>query len=166
MRQGSWEVRKGLRSKKKQEMQGCLVWGEGGRRGNTRRHAKGRPVVYMAENPAGAMLEQLVHLPDDEGSKLPDTYTMLEIVFPEELAVKELIAVAPADWRENLDITRGSGEAWLASHEAASARGPSVVAPRTWNALLNPAHPDAAKVRIEAVFQERFDIRLFRRALG
>lgn len=106
------------------------------------------------------MLERLVHLFDDEGGKLPDRFTMLEIVFPEELAVKGLIAVAPTGWQNNLEFTRGFGDAWLASNETPLARVPSAVVPRTWNVMLNPAHPDAPRVRVESMLHGRFDSRL------
>jgi RES domain-containing protein len=54
------------------------------------------------------------------------------------------------------------GDAWLATLETALARVPSVIAPHTWNYLLNPEHPDAKQVVVAEVIRERFDNRLFR----
>jgi RES domain-containing protein len=42
------------------------------------------------------------------------------------------------------------------------ARVPSVLAPQTWNYLLNPEHPDAKMIEVAEVIKERFDNRLFR----
>ena len=54
------------------------------------------------------------------------------------------------------------GDDWLAAQEAPLARVPSVIAPHTWNYLLNPEHPDAKQVQVAEVIRERFDNRLFR----
>jgi len=54
------------------------------------------------------------------------------------------------------------GKSWLASSKTALARVPCVIAPHTWNYLLNPEHPGAKDVKIAEVIKERFDNRLFR----
>lgn len=135
--------------------------GEGGRVSSARWHTRGNPVVYLADNPAGAMLERMVHLQEGNG-RLPEFYDLLEIVAPETLLMKDLLPLADAGWKENLSLTRRLGDAWLASLETSLARVPSAIVPRTWNVLLNPAHADAKQVRIESVVRERFDNRLFR----
>jgi len=61
-----------------------------------------------------------------------------------------------------LKLTRSIGDVWLTSMKSALARVPSVIVPRTWNYLLNPAHPDAKQVQVAEVIRERFDNRLFR----
>ena len=139
--------------------------GAGGRLGSARWHTRGRPVVYLAESPAGAMLERIVHLlnmDEDGNGDLPRTYTLLEISVPEGLEEKALNALAPTDWKEREQLTQQIGDAWLASRETSLARVPSAILPRTWNYLLNPAHPDAPQVQIVDIIKERFDNRLFR----
>jgi len=134
--------------------------GEGAKIASARWHTKGNAVVYLAESPAGAMLERMVHLQEGNG-RLPNWYDLLEIVAPEGLAIKELLPPA-ADWKDAIFSTQQLGDGWLVSRDTSLARVPSVIVPRTWNVLLNPAHPDAASVRIESVARERFDIRLFK----
>lgn len=134
--------------------------GEGARRASGRWNSKGNLVVYLAEAPAGAMVERLVHLVDTEG-QLPRMYDLLEIEAPEEIAVKELLPLAEVDWKENPRSTQHIGDAWLVSGETALARVPSAIVPRTWNVLLNPLHPEAARVTIVSSVRERFDDRLF-----
>jgi RES domain-containing protein len=135
--------------------------GEGGRIASGRWHTEGRPVVYLAESPAAAMLERIVHLGGREG-KLPRTYDLLEVEAGEDLAISNLDPPVESPWKLDFEITRTLGDGWLISAASALARVPSVIVPRTWNFLLNPLHPDACKVRIASVTRERFDNRLSR----
>lgn len=135
--------------------------GEGGRISRGRWHTQGRPVVYLAENPASAMLERIVHMQEGSG-ELPLNYTLLKISAPDGIAIRDLLLLAPADWKENLELTRRLGDEWLASQDTAIARAPSVILPQTWNILFNPAHPDAGNICIAEIIRERFDNRLFR----
>ena len=137
--------------------------GEGARFASARWHTEGRPVVYLAENPASALLERIVHLTDrNEDGGLPLVYRLLKISVPEESAIKSLNMLAPADWRERTDFTRSIGDDWLASVETLLARVPSAIAPHTWNFMLNPEHPEAKQVQIAEATEERFDNRFFR----
>ncbi|MFP5235569.1 MAG: RES family NAD+ phosphorylase [Acidobacteriota bacterium] len=120
----------------------------------------GRRVVFMAESPAGALLEVLVHLNERE-DRLPRTFALLEIDAPDELASRDLMPLAGVHWRDRTDVTQKLGDEWLASLESPLARVPSAIVPRTWNLLLNPLHRDAEKLRIVSVIRERFDTRLF-----
>jgi len=121
----------------------------------------GRRVVYLAESPAGAMLEVLVHLKEREEG-LPRIFTLLRIEGPDDLDIKQLNTIAPTDWKERPEFTSNLGDAWLTSLETSLARVPSAIIPRTWNYLLNPEHPDAKHVTVAEVIKERFDNRLFR----
>jgi RES domain-containing protein len=137
--------------------------GKGGRGASARWHTAGRLIVYLADCPAGALLERIVHMTDMiEDAFLPQFYQLLKVAVPDELAIKPLNTLAPTDWRKNIGFTRQIGDAWLASQETLLARVPSVIAPQTWNYLLNPEHPDANQVTVAEVIKERFDSRLFR----
>jgi RES domain-containing protein len=135
--------------------------GWGGRKFSSRWSSLGRRVVYLAESPAGAMLEVLVHL-KDRGQELPYTFALSEIQAPDHLATREILPLAEVDWKERPGSTQRIGDTWLASRETPLARVPSAIMPRTWNILLNPEHPDAPQVTIVSVIHERFDNRLFR----
>ena len=135
--------------------------GWGGRKFSSRWTSLGKRVTYLAESPAGAMLEVLVHLTDKQDD-LPRTFTLLEVEAPESLAVLDLMPLAEADWKDQQRTTQRLGDAWLDSRETPLARVPSAIAPRTWNTLLNPEHPAAAGLRIANIIRDRFDNRLFR----
>jgi len=137
--------------------------GEGALGTSGRWHTEGRLVVYLADCPAGALLERIVHLMDrNENGFLPQFYQLLKVAVPDEVATKSLNTLAPTDWKERPEFTRNLGDTWLASMETPLARVPSVIAPQTWNYLLNPLHPDAKKIEIAEVIKEQFDNRLFR----
>jgi RES domain-containing protein len=137
--------------------------GEGSRTASARWHTEGRAVVYLAESPAGAIVERLVHLMDmSPDGDLPRVYQLLRISVPAACGIKLLDPPAGINWKMHEESTRKIGDAWLASLATPLARVPSVIAPYTWNYLLNPEHPDAKQVQIAEVIKERFDNRLFR----
>lgn len=137
--------------------------GRGGLLASARWHTLGRPIVYLAESPAGALIEMLVHLELDLGN-LPRSYNLLKAEAPDGANVKH---VSPADlprgWPDSLTITRTIGDQWLASRETALLRVPSVIVPETFNLLLNPEHTDAGRVRILSNRQYPWDKRLLSR---
>lgn len=135
--------------------------GWGGRRFSSRWTSLGKRVTYMAESPAGAMLELLVHLKTRD-DPFPRTFTLLEITVPDEVPVQDLVPLADSDWKNKIQLTQRIGDRWLNSRETALARVPSAIMPQTWNILLNPEHPEAGRMRIASVIRERFDNRLFR----
>ncbi len=136
--------------------------GEGARVASGRWHTLGRLVVYLAESPAGAMLERIVHLTDrNEEGILPRFFQLLQVSVPDEIPIKPLSVLARVDWKEHSESTQPIGDAWLASLETPLARVPSAIVPRTWNYLLNPEHPDAKQIQIVEVINEQFDNRLF-----
>lgn len=56
---------------------------------------------------------------------------------------------------------REFGDAWLHAQRSALLCVPSVIVPQARNILLNPAHSQAAQVRIAAITPFAFDARLW-----
>ena len=135
--------------------------GEGGRKASARWHMAGSRIVYLAESPMAALVETLVHL-DVDSEDTPDFYTLLKISVPDGLAIQPLDPPAGAEWKQDMELTRRIGDAWLESLTSPLARVPSVIAAYTWNYLLNPEHPDAKQVIVAEAIKEQFDNRLFR----
>jgi RES domain-containing protein len=111
----------------------------------------------LAENPAGALLEVCVHT---SANDVPPDFTMLEIEVPEVQVQAIQPDELPAGWQSRLEVTRDFGMAWLQKKETALLRVPSAIVPETANFLLNPAHPDAKKLKIIEAFLYPFDVRL------
>ncbi len=133
--------------------------GEGGLRFSAGWHTAGIRVVYLAESPAGALIEHLVHLELNEKS-WPGSCDLMQIEVPEGIEV-ETLSLPPGDeWKRLPDISRSLGDEWLRSRRAALARVPSAIMPNTWNFLLNPDHTEAAKIRIAEIARAEYDPRL------
>jgi RES domain-containing protein len=125
--------------------------GEGARRFGGRWNRRGRPVVYLAEHPALAVLEVRVHL-DIPLESLPDDYVLVRALLPDGPATT--VAELPDD---PIDV----GDTWLIAAATAVLRVPSVLVPHAWNLLLDPTHAAARDACIVAVEPFRFDQRLW-----
>ena len=131
--------------------------GVGGLRAGGRWHYPGQPVVYLADSPAGALLEVCVHTAAND---VPPAFTLLRVEGPEVDVRFVTDDELPEDWRERIEITRGLGTKWLQEGESVLLRVPSAIVPRTVNYLLNPLHPEAIMFRITDAVQYPFDIRI------
>jgi RES domain-containing protein len=122
--------------------------GRGGLLAGARWHFAGQPVVYLAETPAGSLLEVLAHLELDLAS-LPKTFKLLKVEVPAGIATQSVNenALAP-DWTDDPDATAEQGSQWLESGKGALLRVPSAIVPETHNYLLNPRHDHAAKIKV------------------
>ncbi len=117
--------------------------------------------MYLAESPAGALIEVLVHL-ELSPEELPPSYTLLRVVVPLELAMEPVEVPAGDAWKTDLAMTRQLGDAWLAGGASALARVPSVILPSTFNFLFNPLHAAAREVTVSERMQVNLDRRLLR----
>ena len=81
---------------------------------------------------------------------------------PDDLRVH---SVAPADYpgweASDCVVSRGAGDAWLHAAQSSVLLVPSVVFDVERNALINPAPPDFARIRVVSVETVRWDDRLF-----
>ncbi|MEF3366874.1 RES family NAD+ phosphorylase [Methylocystis sp. 9N] len=135
--------------------------GVGGLLAPGRWHNAGRPILYAAETPAGALLEILAHLDLEDA---PDDYQLIEIGGAEKASIETVEdASLPEHWRDDLAATRKIGDEWLASGRSFLLRVPSALAPHTSNYLINPRHPEAATMKITGTIRFPLDERLFRR---
>ena len=136
--------------------------GIGGLRVPGRWHNKGVPIVYLAENPALALIEVLVHFELDI-SEVPEKFQLLEIEYNQRKSVSRLNPVAlPKDWQHDIELTRAFGDEWLATGATALLRVPSALVPSSYNYLLNPRHPEAKVAKIKSVINHPYDSRLMK----
>ena len=136
--------------------------GDGGLYYSARWHTAGHRIVYLAESPAGALVESLVHTELNERS-WPRFYDLMQIAAPDDIEIETLNVLAGDDWKRLPSITRGLGDEWLNSKRTALARVPSAIMPNTWNVLLNPEHFAAGQIRIIETTRADYDPRLFQR---
>lgn len=121
--------------------------GRGGELADGRWHTRGRPVVYGASTAALAALEVRVHL-DLPFDLLPDDYVLMQITAPDDFKVRTIApSDLPANWREPARPScRPIGDAWLAERTSALLWLPSAIIPFERNVLINPLHPDSARL--------------------
>ena len=115
--------------------------------------------MYLADHPASALLEVLVHMEVDR-EDWPDSYRLLAIEIPGHVGFDDAPELT-AGWRIDADETQSIGDQWLDRGATALLRVPSAIVPYTWNWLLNPAHPDSAQARVAEIVRSAFDPRLF-----
>lgn len=133
--------------------------GRGGLFAAGRWHSQGRPVLYTATSPSGALVEVLVHL-DVEPEEIPDGYRLLGIDVPDD-AMNDARGGPLVGRSSNLDRSRALGDAWLRTCGSLLRRVPSAIISHTDNVLMNPAHPDMEKVVLCIDEPFTFDGRLF-----
>lgn len=122
--------------------------GRGGLIAPARWHSTGRRVVYLAETPAGALLEALVHLELPPG-RYPAHYKLLKAEAPQDISSRTITAENLTErWWEDIIRTRTLGDEWLILRSSALLRVPSAIVPETFNLLLNPEHPEAPRVQV------------------
>lgn len=123
-------------------------------------HRRGQPILYTSSSAALAALEVLVHV---EPLQAPDDLRLMRLDLPDDLAIETLDpARLPEDWRSlpSPQSTQAIGSDWLQRRSSAALRVPSVIVPVDSNVLLNPRHPEIARVRISSNEAFRFDSRL------
>jgi RES domain-containing protein len=134
--------------------------GRGGLETSARWHTQGRPIVYLAESVAGALLEVLVHL-ELSPVRLPKSYRLLKVEAPDDISIETLRAAdLRENWADDETLTRTVGDQWLPSKRTALLRVPSAIVPETLNLLLNSAHEEARRMKIVSHREYPWDLRL------
>ena len=134
--------------------------GLGGLRAAGRWHSRGRRIVYLAANPATALLEFMVHN-ELTAEQFPLRVQFLKIDLP-DAATREALRrdELAADWHRQPNWSQRLGDAWLAAGRSLLYFVPSVLVPETDNILFNPAHPEVAGARILDIVRYALDERL------
>lgn len=141
----------------------CDLAGLGGERTDGRWHtaAMGKRIVYLSEHPAVALLETLVNLKGNP-ALFPEKFQLLKIAVADEVYARMTdLSEGDLDTSTSLQISQQAGDRWLNSKASALATASSMPSPHSLNVLLNPLHPDAAKVRIASCEWIKYDKRLF-----
>jgi len=137
----------------------ATAWdGEGAKRAGGRWNSVGVRVVYTSATLSLALVETLVHLP----SGILPAYSAIPCdiheSFVESLDPRDL----PPVWKDYPPprAIQAIGDTWVADARSAALRVPSVIVPSEFNYVLNPAHPDFARIEIGKPLPFPFDARL------
>ena len=133
--------------------------GEGARRYGGRWNSPGVRVSYASDSIALAVVEVLVHL---QTSRVLGAYSLVSVSFPDELVTVLEGKRLPGGWRRYPapPEIQAIGDSWIADSRSAVLRVPSVVVPDSYNFLLNPGHPEFARVVVGAAEPFAWDPRL------
>ena len=136
--------------------------GEGARRYSGRWNPQGVRMVYTSSSLALAAMEVLVHL--DPGVE-PDDLVAVSANLPDDVKLQTLpLQSLPANWHEaDCLALQEIGEQWLLAQKTVGLRVPSAAVRGEWNVLLNPEHPEFARIVLGDVEPWKFDVRALRR---
>jgi RES domain-containing protein len=134
--------------------------GSGAALEGARWNSPGRSLIYASEHYATALLEKLVHA---GRTQLPGAHHAAAIEIPEDLSIEHFDpSVAPGWDLEESSVARRYGDAWHAAARSAVLIVPSLPGqPIERNFVINPAHPDAVRIRVAPSFDVVWDGRLF-----
>lgn len=121
---------------------------------------RGRPAIYACTTYSGAMLEKLAQLGT---TRIPRYQASVTITIPVGLTVEAHEAdQLPVGWNaSDYEISQAVGEKWLIAQKAVVLIAPSILFPVEHNVVLNPSHPQAARILVGEPKEVRWDGRLF-----
>ncbi|MBK0379294.1 RES family NAD+ phosphorylase [Mucilaginibacter segetis] len=118
------------------------------------------PVIYTSLQSSTCILEKLVHLRPEE---IHHDLIITVLDAPDDLDMAQLVLRdLPLNWRSYPapPVLQRIGNAWLRGKSSALLFVPSVIDPLAQNVLINPLHPDSARITIADVQPFRYDERL------
>ncbi len=136
--------------------------GEGARLYGGRWSYPGVPIAYTASSLSLAALELLVHLDHDLA---PSDLVSVAVTVPYSVSVERIeIGELPRNWRvfPGPEKLKEIGSSWARGKRSLLLEVPSAVVPQEKNYLVNPQHPDFAKLQIGEPRKFVFDPRLFK----
>jgi RES domain-containing protein len=135
--------------------------GEGARLYGGRWNSRGVRVVYASGSLALAAIETFVNL---EPNLQPKDLVSVAGDIPDGLDIGTVgLQALPVDWRKTGgEASRRFGDEWIRLGQTVALRVPSAAIRGEWNVLLNPVHPDFAKVKFDEPEPFEFDARMFR----
>ena len=122
--------------------------GEGARLGGGRWNYVGVPVVYASETLSLAVLELFVHF-TRRNIKISKSLVAVPVEIPDSVTqMKVLLKDLKTGWDSSPppDFTRALGTRWVHEGKSAVLRVPSAVIQDEYNFVINPKHPDFAKI--------------------
>lgn len=140
------------------------IWsGEGARLFGQRWNPAGLPAIYTGTSFAICLVEILVHA---NRKTPPSAARYVEAVAPDNVSRETFDPASHIGWDDPMDtsIAQTFSGAWIEERRSALLIVPSVVTGgRDTNVVVNPGHPDAARISVGPETPAKFDPRLFGR---
>ena len=134
--------------------------GEGAKLSGGRWNSPGIPIVYTSDTPATSVLEMLVQ--DYPSRSLTEHWSFFTATFPDALVEVINPDTLPADWSNTPwpPALPAIGDRWIRERRSLVLVVPAAVLTLQRNFLINPPHPDRAKLIISAPQRFIFDARI------
>jgi RES domain-containing protein len=119
----------------------------------------GIPVLYTTENISLSVLEILVRT---GFNTIPDNYHILKLSVPDNMKENRISKEKiKSNWKSDTGLTQWLGSEFIKSSKSLYLKVPSAIVDEEYNFIINPAHRDFAKIKIESCKKFQFDKRLF-----
>lgn len=120
----------------------------------------GTPALYTGTTVEICALEALVHL----SAVNPKGYVLVSVQIPtgKGMVYTPKETSLPHNWNALPvgELSQKFGNHWLSSNRSLAMVVPSAVIPEARNVIINPAHPEVKKIKLEVIRDFAFDIRL------
>lgn len=140
--------------------------GTGAKLSGGRWNRPGNALIYCASNISLAVLETFVHL---KAGSLPLNRYLVELAIPDDVWGRAISLLPPAIGWDAIPTGKTSldeGDRWLKSNASALLIVPSVIVGEERNVLINPLHPDTARIAAHKRRKWGYDPRLMRPVAG
>ena len=138
------------------------VWsGEGARLFGQRWNPPGLAAIYTGTSFAVCLIEILVRA---NRKSPPSAARFVEAVAPDDVSREAFVPASHRGWDDlrDLSVAQAFGRDWIQNRRSALLIVPSVVtAGRDANVVVNPGHPDAARISVGPESPVALDQRLF-----
>jgi RES domain-containing protein len=122
-------------------------------------NSPGLPALYTTEHISLAVLEILVHV---KSYKRPLDYHLITIHLPEKESYTTIEQQKlKASWKDDIAYAQFIGDEFLRTQQSLVLKVPSAIIEQENNFIVNPAHPDASKIKIQSSKVFTFDKRLY-----
>jgi RES domain-containing protein len=121
-------------------------------------NTRGSPILYTSEHYSTALLEKLVH----GSGRLPPNQHFVQVTIPLGLSYEVFSPPSLPGWDSMpATVSKAFGEQWCTEKRSVVLLVPSVVARLDNNVLVNPVHPEFAKIQASLHQPVYWDRRLF-----
>ena len=119
----------------------------------------GLPALYTTEHISLAVLEILVHI---KSYRRPLDYHLITIEIPAEVSMISIDhQKLKKNWKDDIEYLQVMGDEFLKSKQSLVLKIPSAIIETENNFMINPAHPDAGKIKVRTSKLFIFDKRLY-----
>ena len=122
-------------------------------------NSPGFAALYTTEHISLAVLEILVHM---KAYRRPLDYHLVVLEVPDSASVTTIdIQKLKKNWKDDITYGQFIGDEFITARQSLLLKIPSAIIEEEHNLMINPAHPDAGKIKVRSSKIFIFDKRLY-----